>query len=217
MKTARSLAGMAAALLVCGAQATLLQNGSFEEPVTGVGSGFDYCYLNSTCKGTVPGWSGTTPLIASASASWGRPNQLANWNASFGNLLIGLQSIFYIEQALTLAAGTYELGWFDAGRMGYSPANYDVVFDGTVLQSLHTERGQAWGQHTLAFHADGDGTLRFSGHTIGVDGTAFLDKVSLNLVSLDPVPVPVPEPASAALLGLGLAGVAATRRRAQRG
>lgn len=97
-----------------------------------------------------------------------------------------------------------------------SPANYNVSFNGTVLQSLHTNVYQAWGQRTLTFHADGDGVLRFGGNTVGADGTAFVDNVSLNLVSLDTVPVP--DPSSAALLGLGLAGVAATRRRAtQRG
>ncbi|WP_028996646.1 PEP-CTERM sorting domain-containing protein [Azohydromonas australica] len=208
---------MTAALVACGAQASLLQNGSFEDTVGGVGGGFSHCYLGGDCSATaVSGWSGNAPLISSSSSPWGGPNQLGNWNPGFGSLLIGLQNLMYIEQSLTLAAGTYQLSWFDAGRAGYSPANYNVSFDGTVLQSLHTNVYQAWGQHTLTFHADGDGVLRFGGNTVGADGTAFVDNVSLNLVSLDTVPVP--EPSSAALLGLGLAGVAATRRRAtQRG
>jgi hypothetical protein len=100
------------------AQANLLVNGSFEQPGPNVAAAGSYCYLGYApleC-GSLPGWSGEMPVIASSSGAWGNPSGLAGWNVAQGAVLIGLQNASHAVQNVGLSAGSYNLSWSDAGR-----------------------------------------------------------------------------------------------------
>ena len=187
------------------AQANLLTNASFETAVPALSTAStQYCY---GCAND--GWSGSAVVIKSNSTAWGVPSGLGNY--SYGNQLIGLQNSTFVEQSLSLAAGTYLLTWADAGRQSYQSTMYNVLFNGNLLNatSFGTQPGQTWSTHSLSFTASGTGALRFQGLAVNNDGTAFIDNLSLTLTS----PSPVPEPGSIALIALGLAGLAASQRR----
>jgi hypothetical protein len=204
--SARILACLAALAAICApAQANLLTNGSFESAVPGVtGTTTQYCY---SCAND--GWTGSAVVIKSNSTAWGVPSGLGNY--SYGSQLIGLQNSTYVEQSLSLAAGTYLLTWADAGRRNYQSTMYDVLFNGALLNatSFSTLPGQAWSTHSLSFTTSGVGALRFQGLAVNNDGTAFIDNLSLTMTSASTVP----EPASLGLVALALAGLAAGRRR----
>ena len=200
------------AILVPAAQANLLTNSSFEQ--TNLTNAVGYCYLGGACA--EPGWSGNAVIIGAQSAPWGWPNQPGGY--SYGNQLAGLQNGTYIQQVLSLAAGSYALDWADSGRLSYGgyqffgAAQYRVLFNDQLLGSFTTQPGEAWALNHLSFTATGPGTLRFQGMDLRSDTTAFID--GLNLTA-NPVVVAVPEPASLALVALALAGVGVVRRRRQ--
>ena len=211
MKTRHHLAValFAIATIAPSAQAALLKNGSFESPnITNGG----YCYTNAPyapCGSGVAltGWTGVSPIIGSGNGAWG------GTQAQDGSQYIGLQSykgtnLGTVTQTLTLAAGTYALSWFDAGRNGQGGIAYDVYFDGLALSSspFQTTSGAGWTQHQAQFTAAGGGDLTFKVVTMGGDRTAFIDNASLTPVSA------VPEPASIALLLAGLGAIGLTRR-----
>jgi hypothetical protein len=213
----RSLTAAALLVAIPAAHAGLVINGSFEAPLALSAASNQYCYLNSAanigCNMTTLsvanfGWTGTAPVIRANSSDWGTPNTLAGY--AHGNQLVGIQARSSIEQTLDLIAGTYTLTWADAGRRNYAAALYDVEFDSLVLGSFGTAAGQAWGQRSLTFFAAGDGTLKFKGRT-AVDGTAFIDNVSVTLSA-----AAVPEPGSLALVMAALAatGLALRGKRA---
>lgn len=207
-----ALVGSVAPALASGLPATpnLLSNGSFE--TTYVGSG-GYCYLAGSIASCgnpnqLTDWTGSAVVIASDSGPWGTPSSLPGY--SYGNQLVGLQNERYVEQALTLAAGAYDLSWSDAGRNNFgSGTSYEVRFNNNVLQTFDTSFGQAWTHHSLTFTSTGSGPLRFAGLAVNDDGTAFIDNLVLT--------AHVPEPQSLALVALALGGlVFSTRRRTQR-
>jgi MYXO-CTERM domain-containing protein len=204
------LAGAVLALASATASANLLSNGSFESHSTGIGS-TGYCYLGSSCSGSLTDWSASAPIIGSHSGPWGTPSSLGGWSASQGSALIGLQNASWVEQSLTLAAGTYTLSWLDAGRSGYYNTSYQVKLDGSAIGSYSTVAGEAWGTNSLTFTVGASGThlLRMQGLAINPDGTAFIDNMTLTSA------VPEPGTASLGLAGLALlAGLARRRRRA---
>lgn len=210
-RSAPVLATLAALAAACApAQANLLSNASFESTVTALTQpSAQYCY---GCAND--GWSGTAVVMKSTSGAWGAPLSLGNY--SHGNQLVGLQNDTYVEQSLSLAAGTYLLTWADAGRKQYQPTRYDVLFGGTQLNatSYATQGGQAWSTHSLSFTASGTGALRFQGQAFSADGTAFIDGLSLTLTAAAPgAAAQVPEPAAFGLVAVALAGLAATSRR----
>ena len=191
-----------------GAHAQLVTNGSFEAVGPDLSKGGSYCYLNYApleC-GSLPGWTGALPVIASTSGAWGNPSGMAGWDGSFGAVLAGLQNTSYVQQGLTLAAGTYTLTWNDAGRAGYGNTAYDVYYGSSLLGHFATTSGQAWGVHSVNFSATGADVLKFQGLAVSADGTAFIDKVAVSVSA-------VPEPASAAMLAAGLLAVSLLRRR----
>jgi hypothetical protein len=184
------------------AEVNLVTNGSFEAPGPDFSARGTYCYLNfpgMEC-GSLPGWTGTGPVILSSSLAWGTPN------SPFGAVLVGLQGITSIQQALNLTAGrTYTLTWSDAGRDYAVPSAYDVTFGSQTLASNALAIGQGWSARSVVFVATGAGNLAFNGRTTAGDGTAFIDGVSLTAA--------VPEPASVALMLAGLVAVAGLARK----
>lgn len=192
------------------AQAATLTNGSFEDLTFSLAGG--YCYLGSSCAGTAVAWTGTGQLIGAGNGAWGNPSALAGWDSAWGDVVAGLQNGSDLDQTLSFAApGHYRLSWVDAGRPGYYATEYGVLLDGTTLGTYATAGGQGWTAHSIDFTVASAGsyTLRFDGHAINPDGTAFLDHVALSATA-----APVPEPSSAlmALSGLAALGVARLRR-----
>ncbi|MES2163925.1 MAG: FxDxF family PEP-CTERM protein [Pseudomonadota bacterium] len=184
--------------------ANLVVNGSFEDAGYNLQAG-SYCYLNGPYEcGSVNGWTGAFPLMLSNSGPWGNPN------TPDGNVLIGLQNTSHIEQALTLAAGTYTLSWIDAGRGNYgSPTEtYQVSVGGNVLSTESVNFGAAWTSKSLTFTTTGNAVLSFAGQTNYGDSTAFIDNVSVTAA------VPEPETYAMLMAGLGLMGFIARRRKA---
>ncbi|MBN8488685.1 MAG: PEP-CTERM sorting domain-containing protein [Burkholderiales bacterium] len=207
------LAGAVLALSSASASANLLSNGSFESHSTSLANN-GFCYLGGNCPGTLADWSASAPLIGSYSGAWGDPSSRGGWSASQGDMLIGLQNASWVEQSLTLAAGTYTLSWVDAGRPGYNNTSYEVKLDGSTIGSYSTLAGEAWDGQSLTFTvgASGSHTLRMQGLAVNADGTAFIDNMTLTTA------VPEPGTASLGLAGLALlAGVARRRRQSNAG
>ncbi len=188
---------VAAAIAVAGfsAQASGLANGSFES--NSLGS--EYCYGCAAAD-----WNASL-LITSHSGAWGNPSAHAG-SIQLGNVVAGLQNLGTLTSDFTVVAGqTYELTWDDAGRSDYYSHTYDVSVGGVTFTDFYTAAGQAWSEHAETFTATSNGALTFAGH-FNVDGTSFIDNVSLTAV---------PEPTSLMLMALGTLGLLAWRRRAQ--
>jgi hypothetical protein len=216
------LAAAAIGVVALGAQAApLVSNGSFDGTYVdgsyvynGVPGSVATNYSGTVpvLAGTVDGWSGSFVSIASNSGPWGNPNSLANFSASQGNWVAGVQSDATLSQALDLAAGTYRLTWVDANRG--NDQSYAVSFDGGSVSYLDstafgTTAGTGWKTEQLLFTTTGgSGTLTFAGGTIWgpSDSTSFIDNVQLSAV---------PESSSLLMMAFGTLGLLAWRRRSQ--
>jgi hypothetical protein len=205
-------AALAGVSLASQAQTNLLTNGSFDGTTTGYiyngrPTSFTAGVNVPVLAGTVAGWTGSFVSITKNNAPWGNPSALAGFDASYGNWIAGLQANGELTQSLNLAAGEYQLSWFDTNRAN-SGANqsYQVKLGNVVLDSESTIRGQGWDQETVRFYTTGGATtLSFVGLTNWpTDATSFIDKVVLTAV---------PEPTSTALMMVGTLALLARRRR----
>ena len=216
------LAAAAIGVVALGAQAApLVSNGSFDGTYAdgsyvynGVPDSVvaNYSGTVPTLAGTVDGWDGSFVSIASNSGPWGNPSGLANFSASQGNWVAGVQADATLSQTLNLAAGTYRLTWVDANRGDNQ--SYAVSFDGGTVSyldstSFGTTAGTGWKTEQLVFTTTGGtGALTFAGGTIWgqSDSTSFIDNVKLSAV---------PESSSLLMMVIGTLGLVAWRRRSQ--
>ena len=125
--------------------------------------------------------------------------------AQFG-LIQGLGSI---SQTFTSQAGSHQLAWLDANRIGYGNDHaYQVSVDGTVVgtytPSYTFAGGNKFHKETLdlANLTAGSHVLAFTA-TVAGDGTAFIDDVKLG----------VTEAAAWAMMLIVVAGLGAMLRR----
>jgi hypothetical protein len=203
------LAAAAAVLAAAPAAQAQLVNGSFDAAGPDFSVAGSYCYLGHApleC-GSVPGWTGAMPIIQASSGPWQNPSSIANWQASQGGQLAGLQNQSAFSQTLTLAAGGYTLSWVDANRAWGDGNSYLVKLDGTTLGTFGTQPGDAWTGRSVSFTTlGGSHALSWQGLRSTGDGTTFIDSIAL-------VAQPVPEPQVALLMAIGLAGLALVQRQ----
>jgi hypothetical protein len=153
-------------------------DGGFETPVVGSGpnayrynpTGSPWTFMGSS------GVSGNGSLFTNG-----------NPNAPEGSQVAFLQQNGTISQAINFAAGTYTLSFLAAQRQNYQASFqvFDVEIDGSVVGTF-TPAGTSYSPYTTASF-----TVTASSHIIsfvglnpnGGDNTAFIDAVSVQLVS----------------------------------
>jgi len=193
----------------------LVSNGSFD------GTTSDYVYNGTPATvtayysgtvpvqvGTVAGWDGSFVSITSNSGPWQTPGSLPGFNAAAqGGYVAGVQADATLDQALSLAAGTYTLTWMTANRG--ADQTYSVLFNGEQIDQLTTTTGAGWTTESVTFTTGGGVGLSFAGDTsFGErDATSLIDNVS--------VTASVPEPTSLLMMAMATLGLLAWRRRTQ--
>ena len=191
----------------------LVSNGGFD------GSTGDYVYNGTpasvaiyygsvpTQAGTVAGWDGSFVSITSNSGPWYTPSSLPGFEAAAqGGYIAGVQADATLDQALSLAAGTYTLTWMTANRG--ADQTYSVLFNGEQIDQLTTTTGAGWTTESVTFTTGGGTGLSFVGDTsFGErDATSLIDNVSVTAV---------PEPTSLLMMAVATLGLLAWRRRTQ--
>lgn len=192
-RLAASLLALVAA--VASASPNLLVNGSFEDAILPA--------QNWDLFGSIAGWTAAGGKIEVGQAA------VYGLSGQTGTNVLELDSDqnSVVAQTLTLAAGTYSLGFDFARRSGTANATneFDVLWNGNVVADVMPSltsftsatfnvNGVA-GANTLAFRAKG------ASDSLG----GMIDNVSVQAV---------PEPASIAALGLGALGLLKRRKRA---
>jgi len=203
----------AAAVAAQASPVNLVSNGSFD------GTTSDYIYNGTpasvaiyygsvpTQAGTVAGWDGSFVSITSSSGPWFTPSSLPGFNAAAqGGYIAGVQADATLDQALTLAAGTYTLTWLTANRG--ADQTYSVLFNGEQIDQLTTTTSAGWTTESVTFTTGGGTGLSFVGDTsFGQrDATSLIDNVSVTAV---------PEPTSLLMMAFATLGLLAWRRRTQ--
>ena len=191
----------------------LVSNGSFD------GTTGDYVHNGTpasvaifygsvpTQVGTVAGWDGSFVSITSNSGPWQTPSSLPGFNAAAqGGYIAGVQADATLDQALSLAAGTYTLTWLTANRG--ADQTYSVLFNGEQIDELTTTTSAGWTTESVTFTTGGGTGLSFVGDTsFGErDATSLIDNVSVTAV---------PEPTSLLMMAVSTLGLLAWRRRTQ--
>ena len=192
----------------------LVSNGGFD------GSTGDYVYNGTpasvaiyygsvpTQAGTVAGWDGSFVSITSNSGPWYTPSSLPGFDAvAQGGYIAGVQADATLDQALSLAAGTYTLTWMTANRG--ADQTYSVLFNGEQIDELTTTTSAGWTTESVTFTTGGGTGLSFVGDTsFGErDATSLIDNVSVTAA--------VPEPTSLLMMAVATLGLLAWRRRTQ--
>ena len=205
------LAAAALSALAIGSQAAtnVQTTGSFEN------TGYDgnYCYgsgaAGNCSSADLTGWvRSSVVLISSVSPDWSNPSATAG-SIDLGSYVDGVQGNTDLASTVLLTAGyTYSLTWDDAGRAQSASQSYDVTAGGVDIGTFSTTSGQSWASHSFSFIAATDSALSFAGLDGLVDGTSFVDNISLTVTA-------VPEPASVVLMIVGVFSLLAWRRRAQ--
>ena len=198
-----SLGALALALISVAPANAQIINGSFESPSLGGASSF----------AAISNWGGT--------GTYGTAQNLAGGYQATGGAAQGSQYAYLqfatttIYQDVTLSAGTYNLSWFDAGRVaggGFGGnTTYDFRVEGSILSSFTTVSGQAFAAKNTNFTVITPGItqLRFTvtnSGGAGADNTTLIDNVVLS-------PISVPEPGALGLLALAGPGLALFVRR----
>jgi hypothetical protein len=208
----KAFAAAAGILFLTGsiAQANLITNGGFEDPV--LASGVFYQNMTSS----FPGWTVTTNNvdIVNPIVGWGAP-------AAEGQQvldLVGYGSTGGIASTsfATTPGATYSFAFAYANNPGFSPAsasysvsdsNNQSLLGGTVIHGTSGNGNLNWNYITGTFTADtATSYLQFTEILGGGNAGILLDDVKV---------APVPEPSTWAMLLLGFAGVGlmAYRRR----
>jgi hypothetical protein len=206
MKLVSHVSAIVPALLLVGlAQANIVVNGSFEDPVVTNPIGFDVYPQGSTA---ITGWTVTAP-----NAGQGVDVVNAVLFNDTGWAFQGVQSIDLagspgrggVQQLLpTITGDQYVLTFALSSNSGQPiTGGVSAYWNGVLLETLTSPAFGTWQQFTynIAGGAGSNTLLSFEGNVDGVFGT-LLDDVSVVLV---------PSPSAAAVVGL--AGLVATRRR----
>ena len=206
MKTAIASALITAlALASIPAQATLLNDGSFE--AISVASGkWTTVYQDKTISG---GWQ-------TASTGYEIRNSVAG-KAEDGDVFVELdtdQNSSIWQTVATKAGTTYNLSFWYAPRAGVADSSngIEALWNGVVIASVsgHGNAASSWTQYSRLVSAGSEPFSTLSFRAVGTSDSlgGSLDNVSLTAA------VPEPETYAMLLAGLGLMGTVARRRKA---
>ena len=198
MKLIRTLAATLLVAAPLASQASLLVNGSFEQP--GISSGW-------TILSGIPGWQ------ASAAGVEIRHNAVGT--AQDGSIFVELDTTTNSaiwQNVSTLAGQDYVLSGYYSPRIGVTQASndIDVFWNGTRLTTLSGSGAgladHAWRQFSFTVRGNSTDQLRFAAAGTSDSYGGSLDNIALNAV---------PEPGSLALVlaALGAVGMAARRQK----
>jgi hypothetical protein len=196
-----------AVLVATGAQANLIQNGSFEDISGAVAIGGYGSASTWQIYSTVPNWDASQNVEI-----WSNDfivpaydgNRVLELNAHPGNA----NGSFSILQSFATTAGQqYELTFAGRRRQANSDESFSVSV-GNLVDSIYNQAWGNWNEYSYQFTANSAlSTLTFTSLDNGRDTTGnIFDAISVTAV---------PEPGSLALIMLGLAGLAYTRKNSK--